>query len=35
MPGDLPKDNRIVFHTSATGAGLKSLDAAAFEGRHR
>lgn len=34
MPGDLPKDNRIVFHTSATGAGLETaIDAAAFEGR--
>ena len=29
-----PKSNRIIFHTSATGAGLDtSIDAAAFEGR--
>lgn len=33
-PGDAPRDNRLVFHTSATAAGLQSaLDAAAFEGR--
>jgi NADPH:quinone reductase-like Zn-dependent oxidoreductase len=34
MPGDEPPDNRIVFHTSATGAGLNTaINAAAFEGR--
>jgi NADPH:quinone reductase-like Zn-dependent oxidoreductase len=34
MPDSLPKDNRIVFHTSATGAGLETaLNASAFEGR--
>ena len=33
-PAEAPRDNRIVFHTSATAAGLQSaLDAAAFEGR--
>jgi 2-desacetyl-2-hydroxyethyl bacteriochlorophyllide A dehydrogenase len=34
MPSDVPGDNRIVFHTSATGAGLETaINAAAFEGR--
>ena len=34
LPSDAPRDNRIVFHTSATAVGLQSaLDAAAFEGR--
>lgn len=33
-PGETPKDNAIVFHTTASGAGLDTaLDAAAFEGR--
>ena len=33
-PGDVPGDNRIVFHTSASGAGLDTaMAAAAFEGR--
>lgn len=33
-PGNMPPDNRIVFHTTATAAGLQSaIDAAAFEGR--
>ncbi len=33
-PTDAPRDNRIVFHTSATAAGLQcALDAAAFEAR--
>ena len=33
-PGNVPGDNAIVFHTSASGAGLETaLDAAAFEGR--
>ena len=33
-PDDIPKDNRIVFHTSATGAGLETaIEAASFEGR--
>ncbi len=33
-PSETPRDNRLVFHTSATAAGLQSaLDAAAFEGR--
>ena len=33
-PADAPRENRIVFHTSATAAGLQSaIDAAAFEGR--
>lgn len=33
-PGDVPKDNRIVFHTSASGAGLETaIAAASFEGR--
>lgn len=33
-PGEAPRDNRMVFHTSATPAGLQSaLEAAAFEGR--
>ncbi|MFT3731231.1 MAG: zinc-binding alcohol dehydrogenase [Hyphomicrobium sp.] len=32
-PADVPKDNRIVFHTSATGAGLEAaIDACGFEG---
>ena len=31
---EAPRDNRLVFHTSATAAGLQgALDAAAFEGR--
>ncbi|MEQ1670102.1 MAG: zinc-binding alcohol dehydrogenase [Hyphomicrobium sp.] len=34
MPDSLPADNRIVFHTSATGAGLDTaINASAFEGR--
>lgn len=34
LPVDLPRDNRLVFHTSATAAGLQSaIEAAAFEGR--
>ena len=34
LPSDAPRDNRIVFHTSATAAGLQSaLDAAAFQAR--
>lgn len=33
-PKDVPRDNRIVFHTSATSAGLQTaLSAAAFEAR--
>ncbi len=33
-PSAVPKDNAIVFHTSATGAGLETaIDAAAFEAR--
>ena len=33
-PADAPRENRMVFHTSATAAGLQSaIDAAAFEGR--
>ncbi|MGQ0456760.1 MAG: zinc-dependent alcohol dehydrogenase [Hyphomicrobium sp.] len=33
-PADAPADNRVVFHTSATGAGLETaIAAAAFEGR--
>jgi 2-desacetyl-2-hydroxyethyl bacteriochlorophyllide A dehydrogenase len=33
-PADAPSENRIVFHTSATGAGLDTaLNASAFEGR--
>jgi 2-desacetyl-2-hydroxyethyl bacteriochlorophyllide A dehydrogenase len=33
-PDDVPKDNRMVFHTSASGAGLETaINAAAFEGR--
>jgi 2-desacetyl-2-hydroxyethyl bacteriochlorophyllide A dehydrogenase len=34
MPDSIPKDNRIVFHTSASGGGLETaISAAAFEGR--
>ncbi len=33
-PAEAPRENRLVFHTSATAAGLQSaLDAATFEGR--
>ncbi len=33
-PHQAPKENRIVFHTSATGDGLQTaIDSAAFEGR--
>ncbi|MEQ1715994.1 MAG: zinc-binding alcohol dehydrogenase [Hyphomicrobium sp.] len=33
-PASIPSDNQIVFHTSASAAGLQSaIDAAAFEGR--
>lgn len=33
-PDDAPGDNRLVFHTTATGAGLDAaISAAAFEGR--
>jgi NADPH:quinone reductase-like Zn-dependent oxidoreductase len=33
-PGNAPVDNRLVFHTSANGAGLKTaINSAAFEGR--
>lgn len=33
-PGHVPGDNQIVFHTSATSAGLQTaINAAAFEGR--
>ena len=33
LPGSAPADNRIVFHTSATSAGLETaIEAAAFEG---
>lgn len=34
VPQTIPADNRIVFHTSATGAGLDAaIEACAFEGR--
>lgn len=34
MPGSVAKDNRIVFHTSASGAGLETaINSSAFEGR--
>jgi 2-desacetyl-2-hydroxyethyl bacteriochlorophyllide A dehydrogenase len=34
LPGDVPPDNRIVFHTSASSKGLETaIAAAAFEGR--
>src|SRR5262249_7343409 len=33
VTGDAPKDNRLVFHTSATSAGLDAaIDACSFEG---
>jgi NADPH:quinone reductase-like Zn-dependent oxidoreductase len=34
LPGNAPADNHVVFHTSATAAGLQTaIDNAAFEGR--
>jgi 2-desacetyl-2-hydroxyethyl bacteriochlorophyllide A dehydrogenase len=34
LPDSIPRDNRIVFHTSATGAGLETaINGSAFEGR--
>jgi NADPH:quinone reductase-like Zn-dependent oxidoreductase len=34
LPGDAPRDNTIVFHTSASAAGLQTaIDCAGFEGR--